>query len=259
MGKNKKNEASESGKKADKSGRQPSGKDKKKVTQRKKVTEEDHLNHIPFKLREILKSKETPKRSVKKKLQKGRPGGSKVGDIVVPRFKRRKEESEAAYVRRMENAAKHVLFLTKNQVDRKPELEEDQQERPAKAKSDRKREHDKDRLLKLQLKKLDKKETKMEKEMFVDSVAFGEVAMAPPSLSAKPKKAPIKPQKATKELLLNSLLGHTAVSTAKPSMARQRIMEEERERAVQAYRQLKKQRQLQHQVRAARPRKVQKS
>lgn len=58
-------------------------------------------------------------------------------------------------------------------------------------------------------------------------------------------------QKASKELLLNSLLGHTVISTAKPSMARQRIMEEERERAVEAYRLLKKQKQQQHEARAA--------
>lgn len=37
------------------------------------------------------------------------------------------------------------------------------------------------------------------------------------------------------------MLGHTDVSTAKPSMARQRIIEEEHERVVQAYRQLKRQ------------------
>lgn len=117
--------------------------------------------------------------------------------------------------------------------------------------------------------------------MFLDHVAFGEVTMAPPSLTAKPKKAPVKSQvttcgfvtfsqqpsnllrlnyssssllfaqKASKELLLNSLLGQTALSTAKPSMARQRIMEEERQRAVEAYRLLKKQKQQQHEARTA--------
>lgn len=251
MGKNKKNKTDESGKQGDKPGRQPSGKNTKKDGQRKKATEKDHLDHIPFRLREILKSKERVKRSAReRKLLQGKPQASQVEDIAVPRFKRRKRESVAAYVRRMNNETNHVLFLTKNQVDRKPELDEDQQEKPANSKSDRKREHDKDRLVKLQLKKLDKKQAKVEKEMFVDNVAFGEVAMAPPSLSAKPRKAPVKPQ-ATKELLLNSLLGHTAVSTAKPSMAKRRIMEEERERAVEAYRQLKKQKQLQHNVRNA--------
>lgn len=75
--------------------------------------------------------------------------------------------------------------------------------------------------------------------------------MAPPFLSAKPKKAPIKSQKVSKELLLNSLLGHTVVSTTTPSMARQRIMEEERKRVVEAYRLLKKEKQKQHEARAS--------
>ncbi|MED6252728.1 hypothetical protein ATANTOWER_016023 [Ataeniobius toweri] len=75
--------------------------------------------------------------------------------------------------------------------------------------------------------------------------------MAPPSLCTKPKKAPIKTEKASRELLLNSLLGHTVASTAKPSMARQRLMEEERQRAVEAYRLLKKQKQQEQQTRSA--------
>lgn len=108
--------------------------------------------------------------------------------------------------------------------------------------------------------------------------------MAPPSLSTKPKKAQVKSQvtcyaavtrhvgflnarvggllyvfpatsvnqKESKKLLLNSLLGHTMASTSKPSMARQRLIEEERERAVQAYRHLKKQKQQQqHEARTA--------
>lgn len=114
---------------------------------------------------------------------------------------------------------------------------------------------------------------------FQDNVPFGEVAMAPPSLSIKPRKAQVKPhvsscalttlllcqlddcrvfnhlsrvvQKDSKKLLLSSLLGHTVTFTNKPSMARQRMMEEERERVVQAYRHLKKQRQEQHEARTA--------
>lgn len=63
------------------------------------------------------------------------------GSIPVPRFKRGKRESEKAYVRRMENETKHILFLSKHQVDRKPELDADKQERPAdKGKSERKKE-----------------------------------------------------------------------------------------------------------------------
>lgn len=113
---------------------------------------------------------------------------------------------------------------------------------------------------------------------FQDNVPFGEVAMAPPSLNIKPKKAQVKTHVSScalttlllcqlddchvfnhlscliqdsKKLLLNSLLGHTVTFASKPSMARQRIMEEERERVVQAYRHLKKQRQEQHEARTA--------
>ncbi|KAL0196865.1 hypothetical protein M9458_005405, partial [Cirrhinus mrigala] len=57
---------------------------------------------------------------------------------------------------------------------------------------------------------------------------------------------------ATKGLLLTSLLGHSPVSVTKPSMARKRIMEEERERVVKLYRQMKqKQRDKHEQKRAA--------
>lgn len=62
-----------------------------------------------------------------------------VGDIPVPHFKRRKRETVKAYVQRMENETKHVLFLTKNQVDRKPELDPDNQG-TAKGKTEKKKE-----------------------------------------------------------------------------------------------------------------------
>ncbi|XP_070779914.1 coiled-coil domain-containing protein 137 [Enoplosus armatus] len=255
MGKNKKNK---SGKQANKGGQHPSDKKLKRDAKPKKA-KPDHLKDIPFRLREIMKSKERMKAGPlkAKKLKeaispKGKPEDSQIGDIPVPHFRRGREESEKAYLRRMEVETQHILFLTKNQVERKPELDEDKQERPAdKGKSEKKKEYGKVRLQRLQQKKLDRQEAKMEKEMFVDNVPFGEVSMAPPSFSAKPKKAPVKSQKTSRDLLLNSLLGHTVASASKPSMARQRIMEEERERAVEAYRHLKKQRQLQHEARTA--------
>ncbi|XP_041672650.1 coiled-coil domain-containing protein 137 [Cheilinus undulatus] len=258
MGKNKKNKTTESGKQAVNPGQHSRDKKLKRDGKCNK-NKEDHLKHIPFRLREIMKSKDRikngPKRAKKLKdaiSPKGKGQDSQVGDIPVPRFRRGKKESEKSYVRRMENETKHVLFLTKNQVERKPELEADKQERPAdKGKSEKKKQHDKMKLQRLHQKKLDRQEAVMEKEMFVDYVPFGEVSMAPPSLSIKPRKAQVKPQQASKELLLNSLLGHNTTSTAKPSMARQRIMEEERQRAVEAYRHLKKQKQLQHEARTA--------
>lgn len=56
-------------------------------------------------------------------------------DIAVPKFKQRKWESDGAYVRRMEQEAQHVLFLSKNQASRQPEA----QAAPRKEKSERKK------------------------------------------------------------------------------------------------------------------------
>ncbi|XP_077414443.1 coiled-coil domain-containing protein 137 [Vanacampus margaritifer] len=250
MGKNKKR-INDSKEVVDKTGQQPSTKKQKRDGKAPKDNKHvaDHLEHIPFRLQEIMKNKERMKKGSSKanKLKNAlflsrKPEKSKVADIAVPRFKRRKLESEPQYNRRMDIESKHVLFLTNNQVERKPELGEDEQEKPADhRKSDKKKEYDKLRLQKKQQKKLDRHEAQMEKELFQDDIPFGEVSMEPPSLTSKPRKAPIKPQGA-KELLLNSLLGHSVTSTAKPSMARLRIMEEERQRAVLAYRHMKKQR-----------------
>ncbi|KAJ0001337.1 hypothetical protein NQD34_006357 [Periophthalmus magnuspinnatus] len=246
MAKNKNNKVIASSKKADKTSKALS----KKMKQGDKKAKEDHMKQIPFRLREIMRSKEQMKLGPRKKkklkqasLIKSRQEGD--GDIPVPHFKRRKEESEKAYLKRMDAATRHVLFLSQNQVERKPELDPDQQERPAdKGKSEKKKQYAKERVLKMQQKKLDKQETKLEKEMFVEDVPFGEVSMAPPSLTVKPRKAQDKSQNSSKDLLLNSLLGHKVAShPAKPSMARQRIMEEERQRVVEAYRHMKKQKQ----------------
>lgn len=43
-------------------------------------------------------------------------------DITVPKFRQRKWESSGAYIQRMEQEAQHVLFLSRNQVDRQPEV-----------------------------------------------------------------------------------------------------------------------------------------
>ncbi|XP_057717070.1 coiled-coil domain-containing protein 137 [Corythoichthys intestinalis] len=247
MGKKTKRKA---GNPLDKTGQQQSAKKQKRNVKAKKDNkQEDHLEHIPFRLQEIMKSKERMKSASSKgkkhaTVYQRQPEKSEIGDIAVPNFKRGKKETVKHFLQRMEIESRHVLFLTENQVDRKPELDEDKQEKPAdQGKSEKKKEHDKLRLQKRQLKKLERQEDRMEKQMFQDDIPFGEVSMEPPSLTSKPKKVPIKPQ-ASKELLLNSLLGN-ATSTAKPSMARQRIMEEERQRAVLAYRQLKQQRQQQ--------------
>ncbi|XP_061740938.1 coiled-coil domain-containing protein 137 isoform X2 [Nerophis ophidion] len=253
MGKNK-NRNKKSEKAGNNAGERASAKKQKQDARPLKDNQEDHLEHIPFRLREIMKSKERMKTGARKAnfgaFPKRKPEPSEIEDIPVPHFKKRADESVHKYLSRVQMESEHVLFLTNNQVERKPELDEETQEKPVDhGKCKKKKEYDKLRLQKRKQKKLDQQEAEVEKERFKDDIPFGEVSMEPPSLTSKPRKASIKPQKGTKDLLLNSLLGYTMTSTASPSMARQRIMEEERERAVQAYRLLKKQK-LQRQEQA---------
>ncbi|MBN3307595.1 CC137 protein, partial [Amia calva] len=214
----------------------------------------EDLDHIPYRLREIMKSKERMKRQVGKSKKKDSKRLQAEAfqlqtDIPVPKFHRGKRESEKAYFRRMNQETQHVLFLTNNQLENQPEKEAPQE----KAKSEKKKDFDKTRLNRLLKKKVERKEQRKEKEMFTDTVKFGEVAMAPPSLTAKPRKAPIKAKGGCKNLLLSPLLGSALVSAVKPSMARQRIMEEERQRVVLAYRRLKAAKQEKRDSAAARP------
>ncbi|XP_063070349.1 coiled-coil domain-containing protein 137 [Engraulis encrasicolus] len=247
MGKNKKTKEATVTQKNDKHQR-------KKPKQNDKPRQNEHFEQIPFRLREIMKSKERMKMGnmQKKKIKKNLAAKPQEGDIPVPHFRRKETESEKAFLRRVGRETNHVRFLTKNQVERQPEVELEKQEHEAgKRKSEKKKEHAQGRLQRLHQKKLERREDMEEKEMFEDHVQFGEVAMAPPSLSSKPRKAPTKTKGSSQGLLLTSLLGQTSVSGVKPSMARQRIMEEERVRVVAAYRHLKKQKQEQNALKAA--------
>ncbi|XP_041078225.1 coiled-coil domain-containing protein 137 isoform X2 [Polyodon spathula] len=222
----------------------------------------DNLEHIPFRLREIMRSKERMKKQQNKKMTavassltptpthkpaptpkpSPKPASDAVqlqADIPVPRFRKRRQESEAAFMNRMDRETQHVMFLTKNQLIREPEREQPLE----KGKSENKKEYDRSRLNRLLKKKEDRKELREEKEKFIDTVKFGDVAMAPPTLTVKPRKAQTRTEGRMKGLLLTSLMGTpvaAATGSVKSSMARQRMMLEERERVVKAYRDLKK-------------------
>ncbi|TRY97327.1 hypothetical protein DNTS_020611 [Danionella cerebrum] len=217
---------------------------KKKFKKPSGPASDDHLQKIPLRLQEIMKSQERMKLGPQKKKKKKNAPKPMVfsGDIPIPQFRKGQQESEKAYIRRMQEETEHVLFLTNCQVERKPELELKEEEINGEKKSKKKKWLSRGKVEK-QKKKLNQREEDEEEELFKDEVPFGEVAMAPPSLSVKPKKAAVKPQGAPKSLLLNSLLGHSPVPANQQSMARKRIMEEERVRVVQLYRQMKKKKQ----------------
>nr|XP_020668888.1 coiled-coil domain-containing protein 137 isoform X1 [Pogona vitticeps] len=212
---------------------------KKKTDLKPKCLDEQE---IPYKLREIMKSRDELKNSKskkkKRKAKEKRPDVSE-DDIPVPKFKRRKGETEWSYIMRMEQETQHVMFLAKNQQQREPEKEE-----PIQEKSQKRKEFQRKKQEKARKQKEEKKIAKLEKEFLKDPVEFGEVALQPPVLTVKPRKSVVKDKAGQRQLLLTSLLssGKTA-STQKASLARQRIVLEERERVVQAYRDMKKQKQ----------------
>ncbi|KAG8129224.1 hypothetical protein E2320_015935, partial [Naja naja] len=173
------------------------------------------------------------------------------GDIPVPKFRRRRGETENSYNKRMDREIEHVRFLTENQTQREPEKEIQVQEKSQK-KKELSLKFQKKRLEKIRKQKTEKKITMLEKDIFKDSVKFGEVALQPPTLTAKPRKSVIKDKgDQRQQLLLTSLLSSGKKASVKKSvhasLARQRIIQEERERVVQAYRDIKKRKQKQQQ------------
>ncbi|XP_009465253.1 PREDICTED: coiled-coil domain-containing protein 137 [Nipponia nippon] len=209
---------------------------------------------IPFRLRELIKSREAMKRpdpgkrrAAEKKQQPKSKGPVAQGDIPVPKFRRGKGESERSYVCRMEQEVQRVLFLTKNQLQREPE-----KEATAPEKSKRKKEFQNKKLEKARKKKEEKKEAMLEKSLFQDTVAFGEVVTQPPTITSRPRGRGAAEQAGRKRLLLTSRLGQSQASPVSPaapvSMARRRIVEEERARVIQAYRDIQRRKQQQREV-----------
>lgn len=163
-------------------------------------------------------------------------------DIAVPKFKQKKQESDRAYIQRMEQEAQHVLFLSKNQPDQKPEVQAAPKKKSEKKKAFQKRRQDK-----IRQKEEEKAAERLEQELLQDTVKFGEVALQPPELTAKPRTSMSRDQPGRKSLMLMRMLLNPGggSQSSSVSLARQRIVGEERERVVQAYRALKKQRQQQ--------------
>ncbi|XP_044529592.1 coiled-coil domain-containing protein 137 [Gracilinanus agilis] len=226
-------------------------KEKKKVDSKPKNLNDQE---IPFRLQEIMKSRQEMKKHISKKKRKEaqvafrqkfeKEAMGSLSDVPVPKFKQGKKESDKAYVHRMEQETQHVIFLSENQVERKPEKEEASQQK--KEKSQRKKRFQRRRLDKVRQQKEEKAIASLEKELFQDSVKFGEVVLQPPELTAKPRKSISSDNLGKKSLLLTSLLAtSSAPQPSAVSLARQRIVAEERERVVQAYRELKKLKQQQ--------------
>ncbi|CAM9647615.1 unnamed protein product [Lampetra fluviatilis] len=177
-------------------------------------------------------------------------GTAVTGEPAVPRFRRRRGESESTFVWRMNCAAEQVRDVCRAMPDRQPEVNVKMDKRGRKPAGYLSTDHP-------VLPRSGSLEPWAAVSSFADPVRFGEVVMEPPSLTAKPRKCPAQSKAGEKKLLLRSLMvptegpsgasgsggagGAGGTVAPKPSMARQRIVEEERERVVRAYRHLKAQ------------------
>ncbi|KAM8797052.1 coiled-coil domain-containing protein 137 [Eudromia elegans] len=215
---------------------------------------------IPFRLREIMRSREAMRRPGARSRRP--PGDSRqsagmlqscpgrpeepaaAGDVAVRRLRRGRGESERSYLCRVQQEVQRVLLLTENQPQRLPEKQE-----AAREKSRRRKEFQKKKLDKIRKKKEEKKEALLEKSLLQDPVPFGDVVTQPPSITARPRSGRPAEQAGRKRLLLTSRLGRGAAAPAAPvSLARQRIVREERARVVQAYRDLQRRKQQQREA-----------
>uniref|UniRef100_U3KE25 Coiled-coil domain containing 137 n=1 Tax=Ficedula albicollis TaxID=59894 RepID=U3KE25_FICAL len=221
---------------------------------------------IPFRLRELMRSREALKRPhpgrrqvAEKKQQQESKGPKASGDIPVPKFRRGKGESERSYICRMEQEVQRLLFLTENQLQREPE-----KEAVAPEKSKRKKEFQKRKLEKARKKKEEKKEDMLEKSLFQDTVPFGEVVTQPPTITSRPRgRGPAEQVSSGDDATLpvgtrDSGSGLSWTEAAPPdaspgSMARQRILQEERVRVIRAYRDIQRRKQLQRERARAGP------
>ncbi|XP_033923740.1 coiled-coil domain-containing protein 137 [Melopsittacus undulatus] len=208
---------------------------------------------IPFRLRELMRSREAMKRpgpgkqkAAEKKQPKPKGPGAQ-GDVPVPRFRRGKGESERSFVCRMEQEVQRVLFLTENQPQQQPEQE------LVAPKSKRKKAFQNKKLEKARRKKEEKKEAMLEKSLFQDTVAFGDVVTQPPTITSRPRGRGPAEQAGRKRLLLTPRLGRSLAAPEAPvSMARQRIVAEERARVIQAYRDIQRRKLQQREAAEAR-------
>ncbi|XP_036260675.1 coiled-coil domain-containing protein 137-like [Molothrus ater] len=114
------------------------------------------------------------------------------------------------------------------------------------------------KLEKARKKKEEKKEAMLEKNMMQDTVPFGEVVTQPPTITSRPRGQGPAEQAGRKQLLLTPRLGRSQASPVSPvspvvSMARRRILEEERARVIRAYRDIQRRKQLERERARAGP------
>ncbi|WAQ96455.1 CC137-like protein [Mya arenaria] len=188
------------------------------------------VQHVPRKLKDMLHAKHAmsetklkKKKTLKKKRKRGKlsdellkEGATSRPMARIPRFEQGKFEKDGDFIRRVEMETHRVIMRSKMENKYKVDLMEDQnnitnlkmKKRPT---SENKKQRSRD---KKQKKKEAKQEKKIDKQIgfsgLTDRVSFGEVAMEPPTLTARPRKANSdneKPRPGKRSLLLKEMMG----------------------------------------------------
>lgn len=219
--------------------------------------DKDDTEYIPAATRRVMELQE----EMKARRNKKRQNIEDQDEAQQNPLKKRQHESDKKHMKRLQREAN--IAIAKSQFEAKFQVEVDgiangevRYKKVKKKTSGNKRwEQFKEKKQKKQKQAQSERELGFEK--FADKVEFGEVAMAPPSLSAKPRKADQKGTRpGVKSLLLKEIMEtnqrqnpmafvrESVGKTTKKnqlSLAKQKMLNEEREKAINQYRQLKKQ------------------
>ncbi|XP_064078659.1 coiled-coil domain-containing protein 137-like [Macrobrachium nipponense] len=179
----------------------------------------------------------------------------------IPRLVQYSDETDGAFLKRVGRAAKDILSESKFEEKFKVEVDRDESGAvvkvkhkkalddpllPAKkrakleAREDRKKEKKKERDLKRKQKGKRKRGDEDDFRHFQDKVEFGEVAYEPPSLdTSKFAKMANNDTKTKSFIFMKKLKGSQAGKMPELTETRKQMLEEERLKAVQAYRDMK--------------------
>lgn len=123
----------------------------------------------------------------------------------------------------MQQEVQHVLFLSKNQATRQPDVQAAPKEKSELKKA--KKAFQKRRLDKVQQKNEEKMADRLEQELLRDTMKFGEVVLQPPELTTRPGRSISKDQPGRRSQMLRMLLSFGGVSQPlTASLAYQRIV-----------------------------------
>lgn len=155
------------------------------------------------------------------------------------KYKKQQGETDYRHIQRLNHDIQMEIIKADNEIQQEPEKDKAKAIKPT-ARKLKHRERLKTKKQNIKDRQREKLFDKNEKLQWQDNVQFGEVVMAPPTLKSKPRKAGDKVGKnKNNSLLLASKFKQG--NGNKISLARKQVLLDERDRVIQAYRDIKQQ------------------